>query len=603
MLRRGKWQRVREKASQVIANTMISNIARALAYICDRPHRAGCALALLCLIVYLPGVLRLPAVDRTEIIYAETTRSMVERGAWGDPRYGGTVHQFRPIGTYWAQGLAATLAGPSHARDIAVYRLPGMIAVTLAVLALFWLSLPLIGVPSALIASALFAVAPLTVLLAQLAITEGLALLPATVAMLALWRIYAGGQAQDARLLSCLFWIAIGVAMMLNALQTPILIATTLAALVIFDRDLRWLRKTYPLVGLPLALAIASPWIIVRWHQDGVPFAGLSWSALTGALGGSQDMKLRAWPGTFVIAALLGFLPGTAFLAPAALKLWDDRVQRSARFLFCWMAGYIVYLEGLSSKPGTYAVQVLFPAFAIAVAMLIKTAQAPIAGQRLTLPWALTPSPLVSALFALSLFAAIYIVAPAAPTFLSVLAIAAVLALFYWSAGHARAGRFDAWGLSGVAALGLFAVTLLSTVLPSIGKFWPARELNRMIEVSCRTPVSIGILGWREPSASFALQADRNLATPQDLIAQKPGVQIIESRWLERYFVASAAHAPGAAPGQVIGCVSGFNTMRGCPVSFTVFSPLPNPSCAPSTLERCDSDQKVRPRPPSQSCD
>ena len=582
---------------------MISNIARALGYISATPLRAAGALMLLCLIVYLPGVLRLPAVDRTEIIYAETTRSMVERGAWSDPRYGDTVHQFRPIATYWAQGLAAALAGPRHARNIAVYRLPGMIAVTLSVLALFWLSAPLIGVPSALIASALFAVAPLSVLLAQLAITEGQALLPATVAMLALWRIYAGDTEQDTRFLSCLFWIAIGVAMMLNALQTPILIAATLVALFIFDRDMSWLRKTYPLVGLPVALAIASPWIIVRAAQDGVPFAGLSWSAFTDALGGSQDMKLRAWPGTFVIAALLGFLPGTAFLGSAATKLWDDRTQRLARFLLCWIAGYIVYLEAVSGKPGTYAVQVMFPAFAISVAMLIKTAIVPSAGQRINLPWALAPSPVVSALFALSLFVAIFIVAPAAPTFVSVVAIAAVSALFYLSAAFARAGRLDAWAASGVAALGLFAVTLLSVVLPSIGKFWPARELTRMIEASCRTPATIGILGWREPSASFVLEAGSDLKTPQDLIAQKPGVQIIESRWLERYFVASAAHAPGAPPGQIIGCVTGYNTMRGCPVSFTVFSPLPNPSCVPSTLDRCDSDQKVRPRPPSQSCD
>ena len=582
---------------------MISNIAHAFAYISASTWRAAGALALLCLIVYLPGVLRLPAVDRTEIVYAETTRSMLERGNWGDPRYGETVHQFRPIGTYWAQGLAATLAGSSHARDIAIYRLPGMIAVTLAALALFWLSLPLIGISSALIAGALFAVAPLSVLLAQLAITEGLALLPATVAMLTLWRIYAGDTSQDTRLLSCLLWIAAGVAMMLNALQTPILVAATLGALCIFDRDLSWLRKTYSLVGLPVALAIASPWIIVRAGQDGVPFAGLSWSAFTDALGGSQDMKLTAWPGTFVIAALLGFLPGTAFLAPAALKLWDDRAQRSARFLLCWIAGYIVYLEAVSGKPGTYAVQVLFPAFAIAVAMLIKTAPAPLAGQRLALPWALTPSPLVAALLAASLFAAIFIVAPAAPTFVSVMAIAAVTALFYLSAGHARAGRFNAWGLSSVAAFGLFAVTLLSIVLPSVSKFWPARELNRMIEASCRLPATIGILGWREPSALFVLQAGRGFRTPQDLIARKPGVQIVESRWLERYFVASAARAPGAAPGQVIGCVTGYNTMRGCPVSFTVFSPLPNPSCVSSALERCDTDQKVRPRPPSQSCD
>ena len=582
---------------------VITKFARALEFISVRPHRAAWSLALLCLAVYLPGVIALPAVDRTEIIYAETTRSMVERGAWADPRYAGTVHQFRPIGTYWAQGLAASLAGPKHSRDIWVYRLPGMIAVTLSVLALFWLIMPLIGIPSALIAGALFAVAPLTVLLSQLGITEGLALLPASVAMLALLRIYTGSEGEKTGLLAAMFWIACGFGMLLNALQTPILVVSTLIALFIFDRDLSWLRKTYPLLGLPVALAIASPWIAVRAAQDGVPFAGLSWSALTDALGGSQDMKLRAWPGTFVIAAVLGFLPGTAFLVPAAIKLWDDRKQQLARFLCAWGTGYIIYLEALSGKPGTYAVQVMFPVFAIAVAMLIEAREANTAEIPPPLKWSLTPPPLVSALFAISLFAAIFIIAPAAPAFWAVLAIGAVSVLFYHSARYARTGQLKSWAMSGVAAIALFSVTLLSLVLPSIGKFWPARELNRMIETSCRTPASIGILGWREPSASFILQAGRNLKAPQDLLDQKPGVQIVESRWLERYFVANAARAPGVAPGQVIGCVAGYNTMRGCPVSFTVFSPLSNPSCVPSLVERCDTDQKVRPRPSSRSCD
>src|SRR4051794_27215378 len=58
---------------------------RALA---ERPGAAALALVALCLAVYMPGILRLPAVDRTEIIYAETTRDMVAHGDWTDPRYG-----------------------------------------------------------------------------------------------------------------------------------------------------------------------------------------------------------------------------------------------------------------------------------------------------------------------------------------------------------------------------------------------------------------------------------------------------------------------------------------------------------------------------------
>ena len=86
------------------------------------------------------------------------------------------------------------MAGEAHARDIRIYRIPGFLAVTLSVLALFWLAAPLIGTAAAGWAAGLFAVAPLTVLLSQLAIADGLALLPATVALVALMRIYAASE-------------------------------------------------------------------------------------------------------------------------------------------------------------------------------------------------------------------------------------------------------------------------------------------------------------------------------------------------------------------------------------------------------------------------
>ncbi|MEQ1651516.1 MAG: glycosyltransferase family 39 protein, partial [Hyphomicrobium sp.] len=337
-------------------------IADVLQRLAARPRLAILALLALCLAVYLPGVVRLPAVDRTEVVYAETTRDMLARGQLADPRYGETVHQFRPIGTYWAQAKVAWLAGPDQARNISIYRLPGMLSVMLAVLALYWLATPLIGSTAALVASGLFAVAPLTVLVAHLAIGEGLSLLPATVAMLALLRIYAAPREDNTRVLAWLFWVALGLGMVINAALVPILVIVTLIALSCMDRDVWWMQRLAIGSGLPLALLIASPWLIVRVMQDGVPFSSLSFSEFLAALGGSQDMKLRAMPGTFVLALLLGFLPGTALLAPAALKLWGQKGDTTtqakiARFLLAWVIGYVVYLELLSSKPGTYMVQ------------------------------------------------------------------------------------------------------------------------------------------------------------------------------------------------------------------------------------------------------
>ncbi len=180
------------------------------AKIAARPWTPSLALLALCLVVYLPGVLRLPARRP----YGDHLgRDDAGHGcAWRltDRVMGVSSINIVQSVAFWAQGVARWIAGDGLSRDITVYRIPSLVAVTLAVLALFWLGRGLVGSETALIASALFAVAPLTVLVSQLGIAEGLSLLPATVAMLALARIYA--NAEEPLPTALLFWAAVASA-------------------------------------------------------------------------------------------------------------------------------------------------------------------------------------------------------------------------------------------------------------------------------------------------------------------------------------------------------------------------------------------------------
>ena len=544
-------------------------------------------LLLVCLGCYLPGLLRLPAVDRTEVIFAETTRDLVETGDWINPNYRGTVHQFRPIGTFWAQGLSHVVAGAAHARDIRVYRIPGALAVTASVLVLYGLTAPLVGAVCAFIAALLLAVAPLTVLLSQLAIADGLALLPAMAAMLALLRIYTAEPGADTRRLALVFWAAVGGGMLVNALHTPILASVTLLALYLFDRDLSWLKRLHAGVGVILALLLAAPWIAVRIHQDGVPFAGMSVGKLLGALGGAQDMKLRAFPGTFLLAALLGFLPGTALLLPALMRLWDERQsERLARFLLAWIAGYLVYLEVLSSKPGTYTVQVMFPAMALAVGLLAgrhANASAPPG-------WHALAWPPLAGLFALVLFALPYAAMREVPP-LWVLPLALLTALlFAWSAAFGRRGALQAWAVCGAAALAIFAVSLTAGILPSIDRIWPARQITRALE-GC-APGPIAVTGFREPSSYFVLGNDEGLLAPDALRARMQARQPLYIGTEVRSDQQGAAAAQIGSP-PPIACVQAFNTMRGCPLFFTMQATGDTQACKSLANFPCTSEFKA----------
>lgn len=543
----------------------------------------------LCVFTYLPGLLRLPAVDRTEVVFAETTRAMVEKGVWLDPQYRGTVHQFRPIGTFWAQGTVAAAIGEAHARDIRIYRIPGFIAVMVTVLALFWLAAPLVGTNAAAWAAGLFAVAPLTVLLSQLAIADGLALLPATVALLALMRIHSASERDDTLRLALLFWAAVGLGMLVNALHTPVLVATTLIALFAFERDLSWLKRLHIIKGLPIALLLASPWISVRVLQDGIPLSGMSVSKWLSALGGAQDMKLRAFPGTFLIAALLGFLPGTALLAPALKRLWDARSDnRMSRFLLAWIIGYIVYLELLSSKPGTYTVQVMFPAMALAVALLVtRHADDDVAPRWHMLAW-----PPLAALFAITLLALPYAALREIPSMWIVPLVLAVAALFALSAARGRAGALADWAKYGIAALSLFAVTLIAGVFPSIDRIWPARQITRALEGCAPGPVAVA--GFREPSAYFVLGHDDAFLEPDAMrtaLVDGRAVYVASDVRDTKVRTMSRGQYRRMKP---LACVEAFNTMRGCPLFFTIQTTGSPQACTARDAFPCTPDFTAR---------
>lgn len=572
------------------------SLTQGWAALASSPRAASLALLLLCLFVYLPGFVRLPAVDRTEAVYAETTRDMVARGDWSDPRFGTAVHQYRPIGTFWAQGVSRWIAGEAHARDIRVYRLPSLIFVTLAVLALFWIGSAIVGVEAALIAAALFAVAPLTVLVSQLAIAEGLSLLPATVAMLTLTWFYTTAGAPSASEavagyprrfsmrgetgLALLFWAAVGAGMLINALLVPILVLATLIGLYAFDRDFSWLKRLRPLMGIPLALVIAAPWIMVRAHQDGTPFAGMNWNEFLAALGGAQDMKLRAFPGTFLLALLLGFLPGTALLGTAFKRFWGSREQRLPRILLAWVIGYLIYLEALSSKPGTYMVQTMFPALALAVASVVVRETG--GGKRPE--WGIFMWPTALAAIPVAVFAAVYGFAHELPGIVPAVLIVIIASLFIWSGRLIHEGLLRGWATIGVAALALFAITLLGVVLPSIDKIWPSAEIKRAI-ASC-PPGPIDLVGFREPSSRFLLGVSPDRQAPEAIAGEVAGKKvkllIVEDRWATRMNMALATSSQPALP-EPSGCVSAYNVMRGCPVYFRIYD---TESAQPCTIPR-----------------
>jgi len=579
--------------------------ARLLDVLAARPRIAAAVLVALALLCYLPGVLTLPPVDRTEIVYAQSARGMLERGDPIDATFEGERYAFRPIGIYWLQMGSGAILGSGAWDAIATYRLPSLISGVLAVLAVWWLLGPLLGQRRALIAAGLYAVAPIVALQAQLAIPEGPLLLAAVVAQLTLLRLYCAPERNHEMGLALAFWAAQGCGILINALAVPILSLSTIAALCVFDRRLDWLRRLRPLVGVPLMAAIAGPWLLVRAHFDGgVPFSGLTWGEFLRALGGAQDMKWKAAPLTFTLAFVLGFLPGALLLVPALQGLWRNRASALQRFLLAWLAGYLVYLELIASKPALYTVQALFPAAAAAAALALdrappqaalRDAALAIPPRMLRLPWWLV-LPGTMALFAGGLsFAGVQ------PSFLIVLGAAVVTALFMLAARAATDNLAAAWLALSVGGFALFLAFTFGVLLPHIEKGWPATRIAEAIAPLRRCVVGpVGVVGFREPSALFVLGRGSNASA--DAIAGwmasgEDGIAVVEDRWQPD--VAKALAQRGAKPPPRAGCVEAFNVMRGCPLSFSIYVTGPDPLDAGCKVAKRYACKTPLPQPPA----
>ena len=543
--------------------------ARTVDAIAKRPWLAACVLIAIALVCYLPGVLALAPVDRTEIIYAESSRAMLERGDLLDAHFLEERYAFRPIGIYWLQIASGKLFGPDAWNAIATYRFPSLLGGLLSVLAVWWLLRPLLGPRGSLIAAALYAVTPIVALQAQLSIPEGPLLLAAALAQLTLLRLYCAAEGERHTVLALVFWAAQGFGILINALAVPILSLATITALFIFDRKLDWLTRLRPLMGVPLMVLLAAPWLLVRAHIDGgVPFSSLTWGELLRALGGGQDMKWKAAPLTFTLALLLGFLPGAVLLIPASKGLWTGRAAALQRFLFSWLVGYLVYLELIASKPALYTVQAMFPAAAAAAALALER------GGSLELPPGMLRLPWWFVLAGMAaLFAGVLWIAGAPASVCIVMGALIVTVLFTLAAISASRRYAALWLTASVAGFALFLGFTFGALLPHLKKGWPAARIAEAIAPLQRCVSGpVGVVGFREPSTIFLL--GRQSITMPDMIAGwfaagKEGIAVVEDRWhgaLRKELRTRGVELPPRS-----GCVEAFNVMRGCPLSFSIY--------------------------------
>ncbi len=94
-------------------------------------------LVFLCLLLYTPGLARIPALDRDEARFAQASRQMLESGDYIRIRFQNEARNKKPVLIYWLQAASVELFSTPESTAIWPYRLPSVLGAALAVLLTF----------------------------------------------------------------------------------------------------------------------------------------------------------------------------------------------------------------------------------------------------------------------------------------------------------------------------------------------------------------------------------------------------------------------------------------------------------------------------------
>lgn len=536
--------------------------AAALGWLAVRPRWAAAFLIVLSLALSLPGLVSLPVTDRDEARFAQATKQMLESGDFVDIRFQDEPRYKKPVGIYWLQALSVEALSSPEAHAIWAYRIPSLLGVLACVLLTWWAAGSLYGRQNALLAAILLAAALGLNLEARLAKADAVLLACIILMQGALGRIYLARRTpSEARGAAALFWIALGLGVLIKGPIAPAVAFFTILPLAIYDPERSWLRSMHFLWGVPLALVIILPWFIAIFMVSGGEF--LQRSIGQDFIGKLQSGQESHWgpPGYYLVLFWWTFWPGALVATSgAALWVWRNRMHRRALFLLAWMIPFWLVIEATPTKLPHYILPI-YPAIAICAAWVLREVVIPRTIPRGTYKQAAAIWLLVAVLQAAFLIA-LHFKFKEQPSPLMILLAIPYAALVLLTVRAAWDERFHAAIVTGVASAAILYLAAFRVVLPNVDAIWPSEqlaEIAKALEPCSSTPMML--TRYREPSAVFLLGTDTKMADePEALEALRSGktdFAVFNADAFNRL-----ARQGGEMP-QVLACINGYQSVRG----------------------------------------
>ncbi len=520
-------------------------------------------LALLAFAAFIQGFATIPPFDRDESRYVQASHQMLETGDFIDIRFQDEARHKKPVGIYWMQAATVyMLTGGDDTGPVWMYRLPSLIGAVAAVLLTAWAGLALFGPGAGTIAAMMMASCVILGVEARMAKTDAVQL----ACILGCFGVLARAYLRPDRALplstALLFWVALGIGVLVKGVILMV-VGTAILALWLIDREVWWLHRLRPALGLPLFLAIILPWLIaIAIATKGAFFGTAVGHEFLGKAATGQENHAGP-PGYFLATFWLSFWPWAPVVFLSLPLIWARRHEASVRFCLAWIIPTWVIHEAVVTKLPHYTLPVL-PALALLAAAMV------INNRRPALPrgwvWAATGmTVIVSVAFAGTIigFPVQLMGQVQVGSVLAAVAILAVAGLTVWLIRSAR-GDAAAYAVVGTvfAYVGIFAMAL-----PNLTPMWLSPQVKQVFDENKPCPGSIlAAGGYNEPSMVFLVGTQTRLGGGERVAAHllsDPACAIgMVTTGREEEAFHAALRAAGREP-LLVAELSGFNYSRG----------------------------------------
>ncbi|MCR9255074.1 MAG: glycosyltransferase family 39 protein [Alphaproteobacteria bacterium] len=531
----------------------------------------------LSLVLFVPGLDSIPPLDRDESRFAQATAQMLESGEMVDIRFQDKPRHKKPAGAYWAQAASVSLLSDVEAREIWAYRVPSVIAATLAVLFVFWGGTALIGRGPAFAGALLMATALILSSEAHQAKTDAMLLAATTLAMACLARIWTRWQDGDPSrpwIEPVLLWVGVGLGMLIKGPMTPMVVGLTVIALLVTGRDRGWFWSLRPVIGVAIAAIIFLPWAVAIFVEtQGAFFGSAVGDDLLPKLVSGQESH-GAPPSYYSLLVLVTFWPASLLLWPGLKSAWQDRKgDPSARFLLCWLIPSWIVFELVPTKLPHYTLP-LYPALALMAGLAADQIARGMAVDRAArvVAWVWL---VIGVILAAAVLIVPHVKGDGPAWWAAVLALSVLPVLWITRKAFAQ-GRIKRAILGCAASATLLYPAILAGTLPELDRLAIAPRLAEAVD-RLSPGQRFASSGFHEPSLVFLTATDTALVPPEaaaDLLADGTVALVGVIQRYRPAFEARAAEREIRL--ERVGVVSGLNYSKGDEIDITLFRRIGN---------------------------